>query len=422
MKTNTHINRALMALAAKSAALVLALASVHNARAQVTNTGTGPSANVVPSNGTDAAKAITVANGNNSAYGYQALLSDTTGIGNTAVGSWALKLNSAGNSNVAAGYAALYANKASFNTALGVQALRFNGNGASNVAVGYQALYKNTSGDFNVAIGDGALLNSTTGDGNIGIGEDGGINLTTGSDNIYIGSPGGAAGESGIIRIGTTKTSPTVGLHTATFLAGVIHGNGAGLTGVPAASVTGTITSAQIGGGAVTNAKIANGAVTTAKLNLLTGNVGIGTNTPSATLDVNGGFKASGDANIGGKILNQKWAVTDGGFGGTGGFPRSQTIVSHGGVMIITVSGSAFSTAGGAGVMGHANVSVDGVYVGQTLLYFNLQDVHQAFPVVTINLGRLSPGNHTVEITSDNSSVVASDKDAWQVFGFELPF
>src|SRR5205823_1510301 len=86
------------------------------------------------------------------------------------------------------------------------------------------------------------------------------INLTSGSDNIYIGSPGGAAAESGIIRIGTTLT------HTAIFLTGVIHGDGSGLTGVPATSLTGTITSAQIGTGAVKNAKIANGAVTSAKL------------------------------------------------------------------------------------------------------------------------------------------------------------
>ena len=65
----------------------------------------------------------------------------------------------------------------------------------------------------NTAIGANALAN-TTGSGNIGIGLDACINTITGSVNICIGSPG-VAGESSTIRIGT------IGIQTATFVAGI---------------------------------------------------------------------------------------------------------------------------------------------------------------------------------------------------------
>src|SRR5207244_2565690 len=113
---------------------------------------------------------------------------------------------------------------------------------------------------FNVAVGDGALFN-TTGSGNIGIGEDGGFNLTVGDNNICIGHQG-VAGQAGIIRIGTSGT------HTATFLTGVINGDGSGLTNltVQATNVTGQFTTTQILDKAVSSAKIASAAITSAKL------------------------------------------------------------------------------------------------------------------------------------------------------------
>ena len=76
------------------------------------------------------------------------------------------------------------------------------------MAYGYAALYHNTSGAFNIALGYQA-----------------GFNLTTGSSNIDIGNVG-VGTDANIIRIGSGQSQ--------TFIAGVINGNGGGLTNLAA--------------------------------------------------------------------------------------------------------------------------------------------------------------------------------------------
>jgi hypothetical protein len=76
-----------------------------------------------------------------------------------------------------------------------------------------------------------ALLANTSGSRNIALGYSAGYHLTTGSDNICIGNQG-VAGDDNTIRIGDVQTQ--------TFIAGVITGNGAGLTSLNAASLTGS--------------------------------------------------------------------------------------------------------------------------------------------------------------------------------------
>ena len=98
------------------------------------------------------------------------------------------------------------------------------------MAVGYQALLANqptstSTGINNTALGTSALQGNTTGSSNIAVGKSAGVNLTTGNSNIAIGNLG-VAGESTTIRIGTPGTQ------TDTYLTGVIHGNGSGLTGI----------------------------------------------------------------------------------------------------------------------------------------------------------------------------------------------
>lgn len=118
---------------------------------------------------------------------------------------------------------------ATSNTALGFNALGSTTTGSYNTATGEGALNSNTAGNANVAIGisssffnstgsgnTGALQNNTSGSNNIGVGNSAGLNLTTGDNNIEIGTLQlGLAGEANTIRLGVEGTQ------TATFVAGI---------------------------------------------------------------------------------------------------------------------------------------------------------------------------------------------------------
>src|SRR5713101_3336903 len=80
---------------------------------------------------------------------------------NTVLGDDAL-LNNTGTDNTANGFDALLSNStASFNTANGSQALFSNTTGHDNTANGRQALYSNTDGFFNTATASDALFSNT---------------------------------------------------------------------------------------------------------------------------------------------------------------------------------------------------------------------------------------------------------------------
>jgi hypothetical protein len=130
--------------------------------------------------------------------GAGALFSLTTGTNNTAVGSQALKNNIA-NDNTADGFLALFSNTTGeFNTAAGYRALFRNTTGGANTADGFLALGGNNTGTANTAVGFGALAANTTGEGNVALGQGAGQNGTPGSNNVYIGATDvlGVAGES----------------------------------------------------------------------------------------------------------------------------------------------------------------------------------------------------------------------------------
>lgn len=99
----------------------------------------------------------------NSAFGYQALFTDTSGAYNTAAGFQALFSTSLGSFNTAIGAAALYLNSTgNYNTASGYNALYSNIDGYSNTASGYYAMYANNYGHGNSAFGTNALNSNTT--------------------------------------------------------------------------------------------------------------------------------------------------------------------------------------------------------------------------------------------------------------------
>src|SRR5215472_16551320 len=151
----------------------------------------------------------------NTANGQNALFNNTTGVFNTANSETELYLNRTGNDNTAEGAGALFSNTiGNGSTATGFNALLRNTTASYNTATGFQALLINTTGTDNTATGVNALWANTTGFGNIALGFLAGANLTTGSNNIDIGNKGEAS-ESNTIRIGKAGTQ------TSTFIAGI---------------------------------------------------------------------------------------------------------------------------------------------------------------------------------------------------------
>jgi hypothetical protein len=188
-----------------------------NAVGQHTGVGTGALGGPAASNG----------GLSNTAVGYKALGSNSTGNYDTASGADALSQNTTGCDDTALGSTALYQNTTgSSNTAFGFETLRYNHSGNYNTATGYQALRGNYA-DYNAAFGYVALYANATGTQNaaykIGIGQHAGINLTTDNNNIDIdiGRPG-AAGESGVIGIGTVTGGTST--QSATYIAGIYGG------------------------------------------------------------------------------------------------------------------------------------------------------------------------------------------------------
>jgi hypothetical protein len=141
--------------------------------------------------GFDALKSITTGKGN-TANGYRALYFNTTGSSNTANGSEALFKNITGLHNVAYGYRSLYFNTDSYNMAYGSYSLYSNTTGNRNVGIGYEAgryiadgTTPNETGAYNFFLGTGtrALADGDTNEIVIGYGATG-----AGSNSVVLGS------------------------------------------------------------------------------------------------------------------------------------------------------------------------------------------------------------------------------------------
>ena len=147
----------------------------------------------------------------NVGVGNNALVNNTTGNNNVAIGDYSLISNTTASNNTAFGYQAGYSNTTGANnTAMGYQAGYSNTTGSPNVYVGYQAGYSNQSGTnnvfigrisgfyatgvYNTVVGDNAGGALTTGGSNTILGPLSGGSLTTGSNNVYVGYTTASAG------------------------------------------------------------------------------------------------------------------------------------------------------------------------------------------------------------------------------------
>ncbi len=127
--------------------------------------------------------------GDVTAFGYQALKSNTTGVENTAVGYQALAGVKIGNNNTAVGSQALNVTTGSSNTGIGLGALLLNTAGDFNTALGDLTIRsQTTSGTGNVGIGHAALFSKGAGNYNIAIGYNAAFDVSSGSNNIVLGS------------------------------------------------------------------------------------------------------------------------------------------------------------------------------------------------------------------------------------------
>jgi hypothetical protein len=265
--------------------------------------------------------------GDNIAIGSFALQNSTSTLSNIAIGSYALYSNETGDSNSAFGGYALFVNTTgSDNTAIGGGALFYNSTGRQNTAVGKVALFNNTTGYYNTAVGYFAgtyIGNSTTSNAtstySVYLGAHTRASFSGATNEIVIGYGAVGAGSNSVVlgndsitrtilkgNVGIGMTTPTARLHVFDSFRGNIKllttsgvGNDFGYDGGPDSAFWFTHTGAEAG---YTLFRWDTG---TSFRDLLyignSGNVGIGTSTPSQRLTVLGniGIQAGANAFIG---------------------------------------------------------------------------------------------------------------------------
>ena len=111
-------------------------------------------------------------------------------------------------SNTAVGFEAAFSNTTGVNnTAIGYQALRYNTTGGLNTALGYVTLLSNTTGEHNTGIGRSSLNSNTTGSYNTAVGLNSLDIQTTGNDNTGIGWNVQSGNYSGSVILGKNAAS-----------------------------------------------------------------------------------------------------------------------------------------------------------------------------------------------------------------------
>ncbi|MEI6348558.1 MAG: tail fiber domain-containing protein [Bacteroidota bacterium] len=165
----------------------------------------------------------------NTANGHQSLRANTTAGQNIAMGSYALYSQSYNNggtawisNNAAIGVCALQNNQPTStsngkeNTAIGNFALQSNTIGYSNVASGFRALCVNSSGYQNTAIGWNVLQTNTTGYNNTAIGYNANVSTGALTNATAIGANATVGASNSLVLGGTGSYAVNVGIGTTT--------------------------------------------------------------------------------------------------------------------------------------------------------------------------------------------------------------
>ncbi len=229
-------------------------------------------------------------NGNyNTSLGYSSLKNNTSGQNNTALGGETMVNNSTGNNNTAVGYFALYENTSgSYNTGLGYYALQANTTGIKNTSVGYQALKANTTGKNNSSLGYESLHQNQTGDDNTSMGFQAMKSNSGGNSNSAIGykSLSSLSSGSGNSALGKQTLETITSGSNNTAIGYLADAGSSNLSNAAAIGYRAYVESSN----AIVLGSIdgKNGASSNT-------NVGIGTTSPNARLDVNGTFRLGDD-------------------------------------------------------------------------------------------------------------------------------
>lgn len=194
----------------------------------------------------------------NTAFGVNALNAITTGGNNTSVGNIAGRLITTGTDNTLIGSNAGAAiTTATENTLIG----SFAGsqvNAGANVMIGTYAAYQVTSGNSNTYLGWYAGQSATTSSWNVGIGRQALSGITTGGNNTALGSRAGFWFGSGTSNNATSSNSIYIGYQTRASADGNTNetvigydalGNGSNSVTLGNTSVTRTILQGNIGSG-----------------------------------------------------------------------------------------------------------------------------------------------------------------------------
>jgi trimeric autotransporter adhesin len=283
----------------------------------------------------------------NVAIGVETMKTNSTGLANTAIGDRAMFDNTDGQQNTAVGHQALFNNETGdYNTTVGINSLFTNQSGVSNTALGTGAMYWHATGDANTAIGMQAMNNQTSGSYNTALGVNANLPDVTGSHQLSIANViyGTGMNSTASAKIGIADSAPDAKLEitasnsvapantdgiliprvstfpitnptsaqngmmiylttqVGVYQTGFYYWDNTAVSWLPVGSKTNWNTFGNAGTnpttsfiGSTDNVGVALRSNNTERIRIAaTGEVGIGTNAPSADLEVNGYTKLGG--------------------------------------------------------------------------------------------------------------------------------